>query len=534
MQFSDFDVVSDHNYIFFQGKTKHSSVFGAILSILSYIVICFFAVYFSLDVVYKKNPTSYFYKKFIPDAGAYYFSNESMFHYFQLLDENNTVRIDNDAFVIIGANMYVDYFLEPYDLHKLSHWVYEKCEKDDLGVYKDIMEDKQFEDSVCIRKFYNATSKTIITNKDPNFKYPGMYHGTGTKVGFNIGYGTFILRCSNMTYRDTPCKPEEEIIKEEEKLIRVKIGMIDNDFDVTIYKEPVISYFLDVKNHLTGNTMTNNNLNFNPVEIITDDGFLFETNKTKHSFRLDFNEKITYDTTRETKLISSWSFLIQNKVETYDRTYPKFQATLANVGGASKAIFIIATIIHYFCNQYIIVTDVQKMWKTIGLSLKSEKDELKINVSTVKRSISNLTSFNNVQNNNINSSHINSTHAKEEANTSAINNNTNNNCLSNNYIKTPSQHLLMQDKQKKVLMMKELSFFEFIKARFCPKHSVKKQVDFIINFWRSKVSEEGIIKLHLFSHKVSKFLDENNKEITEKQNIKNSLVRASSFRMQNN
>ena len=169
MQFSDFDVVSDNNYIFFQGKTKHSSVFGAILSILSYIVICFFAVYFSLDVVYKKNPTSYFYKKFIPDVGAYYFSNESMFHYFQLLDENNTVRIDNDAFVIIGANMYVDYFLEPYDLHKLNHWVYEKCENDDLGVYKDIMEDKQFEDSVCIRTFYNATSKTIITNKAPNF-----------------------------------------------------------------------------------------------------------------------------------------------------------------------------------------------------------------------------------------------------------------------------------------------------------------------------------------------------------------------------
>ena len=313
-----------------------------------------------------------------------------------------------------------------------------------------------------------------------------------------------------MTYRDTPCKTEEEIIKEEDNLIRVKIGMIDNDFDVTIYKNPVISYFLDVKNHLTGNTMTNNNLNFNPVEIITDDGFLFETNKTVHSFRLDFNEKITYDTTKETQLLSAWSFLIQNKVETYDRTYPKFQSTLANVGGASKAIFIIAAVIHYFFNQYVIIQDIQKMWKTIGLSFKAEKDELKLNLSSVKKNISNLTSFNNIQNNNINSSHINSTNVKEEPiNNSGINNNTNNNCLSNNYIKTPSQHMLMPEKQSKVLMMKELSFFSFMKARICPQHSVKKQVDFIINFWKSKVSEEGIIKLHLFSHKIAKALDEN-------------------------
>ena len=167
------------------------------------------------------------------------------------------------------------------------------------------------------------------------------------------------------------------------------------------------------------------------------------------------------------------------------------------------------------------------MWKTIGLSFKAEKDELKLNLPSVKKNISNLTSFNNIQNNNINSMNV-----KEEViNSSGINNNTNN-CLSNNYIKTPSQHMLMPEKKNKVLMMKELSFFSFIKARLCPQHSVKKQVDFIINFWKSKVSEEGIIKLHLFSHKIAKALDENS--INEKQNIKNSLIRATSVRVPNN
>lgn len=528
MHFDDFDIISQNNYIFFHGKTKHSSIIGAILSIISYILIIFFACYFSIDVVFKKNPTSYFYKKYIPDVGAYYFSNISMFHYFQLLDNDNKVRINQDYFVIIGANIYVDYFLGEYDLHKLNHWIYEPCQISDLGLYKDIMEDEQFSQSVCIRKFYNKTTKEIVPIDDPKFSYPGMFHGTGTKVGFNIGYATYILRCSNMTYRDTPCKTEEEIIAEEQNLIRVKIGMIDNDFDVTSYKNPVISYFLDIKNHLTGNTLTNNNLNFNPVEIQTDDGFLFESNKTIKSFRLDFNEKITYDTTPNTRLISAWNFIIQNKEETYDRTYPKFQQTLANVGGASKAIFIIASIIHYYFNQYIIIIDIQNMWKAIGISFKTENDELKINLSGVKKTMSNITSFNNVQPNSLNSPYQNSTHAKdnEKCNSSTANNNTTN-CFSNNYIRTPNKKLLSPDKPKTVFMIKELSFCGFIKSRIFSKSNVRKQVDFIINFWKSKISEEGIIKLHLFSHKVSKTLENNINQSGEKI-IKNSLIRKNS------
>lgn len=517
MQFNDFDMISQNNYIFFHGKTKHPSAIGAILSIISYVMIVFFACYFSIDVVFKKNPTSYFYKKFIPDAGSYYFSNTSMFHYLQLLDENNNVRLNQDYFVIIGANMYVDYFLGEYDLHKLNHWIYEPCQISDLGVYKDIMDDEQFSQSVCIRKFYNKTTNEIIPVDDPKFTYPGMFHGTGAKIGFNIGYATYILRCSNMTYRDTPCKTEEEIIEEQKNIIRVKLGMIDNDFDVTSYKNPVISYFLDYKNHLTGNTMTNNNLNFNPVEIKTDDGFLFESNKTVKSFRLDFNEKITYDTTENTRLISAWNYLIQNKEETYDRTYPKFQQTLANVGGASKAIFIIASIIHYFFNQYVIVTDTQNMWKTIGISFKSENNEIKVNLTGVKKTMSNITSFNNAQPNSPNSPYQNSALAKdnEKCNSSSAGNNTTN-CFTNNYLRTPSKKLLSPDKLKSGFMVKELTFCQFIKSRIFPKTNVKKQVDFIINFWKSKVSEEGIIKLHLFSHKVSKIIETNNCQGGEK------------------
>ena len=130
-----------------------------------------------------------------------------------------------------------------------------------------------------------------------------------------------------MPHLSQPCKSEAEIDEEQSKLLRVKMTMIDNDFDVTLYKNPVVSYMLDTKNHLTGDTVTNNNLNFNPVHIFTDDGLIFPTNKTKMSYRLDFNEKITYEKLPTTRILSAWYFLMQNRAETYDRTYPKFQSS---------------------------------------------------------------------------------------------------------------------------------------------------------------------------------------------------------------
>ena len=300
------DLISDMNSIYFKGRKNHPNKFAGILFVISYLCVAAFAVYFSLDVFFKKNPTSYFYKKFIPDVGYYYLNTTSIFHYFQLLDPDDGVRMDFQSFQIIGSETYVDAFLLDVDYSQEDYWIYDLCTLEDAHEFANLIEDTQYQKGVCLRKFYNHTTKVIVTTDNPNFPYPNIRHGTGCTIPDkpNQGYGVYIAKCSNtMPHLSQPCKSESEIDEEQSKLLRVKMTMIDNDFDVTIYKNPVVSYMLDTKNHLTGDTVTNNNLNFNPVHIFTDDGLVFPANETKMSYRLDFNEKITYEKLPTTRII---------------------------------------------------------------------------------------------------------------------------------------------------------------------------------------------------------------------------------------
>ena len=67
-----FDMISPNISLYFNNKPSHQSSFSGLLSLLCYSLIFFFFIYFSLDVIKKKNPTSYFYKQFIEEVGTYY------------------------------------------------------------------------------------------------------------------------------------------------------------------------------------------------------------------------------------------------------------------------------------------------------------------------------------------------------------------------------------------------------------------------------------------------------------------------------
>ena len=506
MFLKDIDLISDMNSIYFKGRKNHPSKFAGFLSIICYAIVAAFAVYFSIDVIFKKNPTSYFFKKFIPDVGYYYLNTSSIFHYFQLLDPNDVVRIDPQSFQIIGSETYVDAFLSYVDYSKEDYWIYDLCTLEDAKGFEEIIEDKQYEKSVCLRKFYNHTTKTIVTTDDPDFPYPNIRHGTGCTIPDkpNQGYGVYIARCSNtMPHLNQPCRSEDEIDKEQAELLRVKLSMIDNDFDVTIYKKPVVSYILDTKNHLTGDTVTNNNLNFNPVEIYTDDGLIFPTEKYIGSFRLDFNEKITYEKTSETKIISAWYFLIQNRAETYDRTYPKFQETLASVGGTSKAILMGATIINFVVTQYIITLDIQIMLEDLGIDYSREKTD---RIGSNKNKITINTNTNTNNNNQVNNSWL-TNNATGRGNMTQTNNYLMGsvNRLPLNQVmnsqereKTPPQNYV----RKTSLLHHKIGFCSFLKSFCDSKGKVRINIDLMNTFWKSKVSEENMVQMHLRVYRI--------------------------------
>jgi hypothetical protein len=329
----------------------------------------------------------------------------------------------------------------------------------------------------------------------------------------------------------------KEINEEFKKLLRIKVSVIDNNFDVTLYKNPVVPYFLDIKNHLTGETITHNNLNFNPVAIQTNDGLVFNTNLTSNSYILDFNEKLTYER-GNTILLSGWYFLITNLCETYTRTYPKIQESLANVGGALKAILLFAEIINFLFNQWRIILDIQYECEKLGLDYSFFDQDINIKgnfknfqiqkfesvtLKNEKKTTNNYKNASQIPLSTTNSSNMNknllgnklkqiNNYLDKKEDINSKNNNMGNFNDNNVDYNIDTFNNKQNNNMNKIIKRKKgniISFFLYIKSIFKAKiKDTDSNIRLMHKFWINKISEENIVhmdlKLYKLSHKYLK------------------------------
>ena len=562
MFLKNLDMISENNCIYYKGSKIHKSEIGGLLTILAYLTIIFFACYFSIDAIYKKNPTSYFYQKFIRDAGVLYM-NSTMFHFVELLDPDDNVIMDEQSLMIFGTETYIDKFLLDFNITEESHWNYGLCNENDGKQFQSINEDIQFLKAWCVRGYWNASTNKYLTTEDEEYIPPYVAHGTGSKALKNIGYGLYVAKCQNTPFR-TNCKTMDEINEELKKLLRIKVSVVDNNFDVTLYDNPVVPYFLDIKSHLTGETFSHNNLNFNPVAIQTNDGLVFNNNKPISSYVLDFNGIIYYDKGNST-LLSGWYFLITNLCQTYSRTYPKIQDALANVGGALKAILISAEIINFLFNQWRIVLDVQYECEKLNLDYSFfdrnniSKKNLNFKIRNQNFNSSNLRKESNFDDDkNRNLSQVPLTYTSNSINKNVldknlkrINNYVNiNEDSKNNSSKKNSNNQYNninkirdnnENKEKpfeknslkysgKKMKNKSIKFCSFIKSIFYEKiKDESSNIRLIYKFWINKISEENIVQMDLNLYKLSHhYLN-----ITDHMHINNLIIDSKDYKESN-
>ena len=100
MKLEHLDFISPSISFYYNGFLKHTSIYSIIISLLSLIFILIFSVIFSLDFFLKKNPTTFFYRKFIYDAGFFPLNSSGIFH-FLVFGTNN---FDRRAYSIVGVN----------------------------------------------------------------------------------------------------------------------------------------------------------------------------------------------------------------------------------------------------------------------------------------------------------------------------------------------------------------------------------------------------------------------------------------------
>jgi len=84
MIFKEIDFLSPQITLFYKGSLSHSSITSGILSLIAFIIIIIFAIYYSLDFLKWQNPKAYYFMRFVDDAGLFPINSSSFFHYISL------------------------------------------------------------------------------------------------------------------------------------------------------------------------------------------------------------------------------------------------------------------------------------------------------------------------------------------------------------------------------------------------------------------------------------------------------------------
>ena len=242
------DYLSPPVTFYFKGYLAHSSIVSGILSIISFVLIILLAVYFSLDLILRKNPKAFYYNIFTEDSGIFPLNASSFFHFLSLSyvnsDYSEDVGVDFTYFRIIGFNTYYEPNSITYNISNFDHWLYGKCNNNsDTSGINYLTTQSFFEKSACIRKYYNSDAKMYYDTNDPKFKWPVIAHGTYNPN--KIFYCLIMEKCKEekvdlILGKGNHCKSELQINSLLENGITAHFFFIDHYVDVSNYKKPII------------------------------------------------------------------------------------------------------------------------------------------------------------------------------------------------------------------------------------------------------------------------------------------------------
>ena len=513
------DVLSPPVTFYYKGVLSHPSFVSGIISIIAFIIIMFFAAYYSLFVIMRKNPKTYYFSSFTNDAGVFPINSSSFFHFISMSEDSDNPTdkgVNFENFRILGFDIYYYYAYINGSINNFDHWLYGYCNNDsDVDGISNLINQQYFEKSACIRKYFSQKDQKYYDTGNINFKWPEMAHGTFNK---NKTYYSVILeRCREDTIdlvlgKGHHCKNDTELDEILSHHGVVHFNFIDNYIDALNYSYPVTKYFYRVENSLDKDHYTINHLNFNPSLVKTNYGLFWDRYSQETSYSYERNDAFTYELGEE-KIYMGYYLWLNNKLFYSERIYQRVQDVLSNIGGIFQAIFLAASLVNSLYNKYIVLIDTEKL---LSSSVEKEKDYKPKNAKfeKAKKVLKNKTSeldedkSNNTLKN-INEKHnlynsksnklINSNKEKDNLKNDYYNFKTDYKNINNNYNKEENKiekEKNNDDNKNKIENYKEKNFWSY----FCYKISNgKKNNNFrIYESFRTKIiSEEHLIRNYL-------------------------------------
>ena len=420
------DFLSPRVTFYYQGYLSHTSIISGILSIISVVFLIILAVYYSLDIILRNNPNTFYFNNFLEDSGIYKINTTSLFHFISLV-QNFGAKVINEnwdfsIFNIIGAQVYVNNFInngKRNGINTSDHWLYGFCNKQlNTKDIDELVDFDFFEQSACIKKYYNCTTGKYYSIGEPGFVWPELAHGTFNDL--NKIYGVFVQKCNNYTINSIlgdgyQCKTNQQI---EEYFDNLRGGrvmhfyILNNYFNILDYDNPNNKFIYRIESPLNKNLYSNNNININPVLIRTHNGLVLDNIVDYISYMYDRNDVYTSNN-NGVDLYMSYCLFLKNSQERYERTYKRVQDVISSIGGINQAITIIAVYINYLYNNYIILSDTELLLNSLVHSEKRLHQEKSIELRNMQTKIKEIPKEKKINNNDLKK---NSRHPKSNEN----------------------------------------------------------------------------------------------------------------------
>ena len=357
------DFISPPITLYYRSNLKHSSIPSIIISLISIVALLVFSIIFSLDFICHKNPSAYYYHEYVEDTGIYPLNSTQMFHFITIGEAINEFEFDPKAISLIGVSVADNIILANNNESEYDHWIYGFCEGEidamDKIIYLSSYLDRFLNKGLCVKKFYNSTTKKTINFDNPEFKYPILAHGNSNPN--EILYGIFMQRCQNNSMiNNYTCYDSKKIDSLIKLAVEYSIYFIEQNIFINNYKNPFNHFFYRLTNHFNTESYTINHLNFHPTLMKTHSGIIFDQISYKYTYTYNSNEKFVVsrnENNNNTNIYAMYYFWMQNLEDIYERKYKMLQDICGSIGGIIKIIMLTAEILNYFFHEYTIVCD---------------------------------------------------------------------------------------------------------------------------------------------------------------------------------
>ena len=306
------------------GDKKYRTIFGAIISIITYSLIIYFFFIETRDIFNHKNPKI---------LSSTYIDNNTSIN----LTKNNfimTLSLQNPDY-----SSYIDESIYNIKAYLLSTILNEE-KTIELTTPLELIKCSEYKFKFLNDYWINIDLNDMYCLDHNDIELSGNFKNTK----WNVLFFEF-SKCINSTKNNYSCE-SKEIIEEKLKGGYIGIFMSDLTIDLNNFSTPTKYYGKNLFTTISYLQYTDYWIYLKDLIITTDDGYFFENKQSKFYFSVDEVERGLDN--RNSNIFLKIGLRKSNRKEIYMRSYIKIQEAIGNICGLIKFITICGEIITVF------------------------------------------------------------------------------------------------------------------------------------------------------------------------------------------